>query len=167
MTAKANNIYARRTLATTPYLITHSPIPFPSTSSPSTSSAISSLLPSQPPPPTHTLCTHHFLSPLSWMRPALEQGLLSGRLECPNSKCAAQIGRYAWQGLKCSCGAWVCPGFSLLKARCDEVALRKGGGEEGKGKDGFRVSGEVGAGGGGVEGGGIRLPPGMKGKGNL
>jgi len=47
------------------------------------------------------------------------------------------------------------------------VVLRKGGGEEGKGKDGFRVSGEVGAGRGGVEGGGIRLPPGMKGKGNL
>lgn len=98
------------------------------------------------------------------MRPALDQGLLNGRLECPNQKCLAQIGRYAWQGMRCSCGVWVCPAFSLQKGRVDEITKR---GEkvqgQGEGKDGFRVATM------GVkdEAGGIRLPPGMRDKGNL
>ncbi|KAM0167628.1 hypothetical protein ACHAQE_000016 [Botrytis cinerea] len=91
-------------------------------------------------------CTHHFLHPLSWMRPELELGNLSGRLECPNQKCKAQIGKYAWQGMRCSCGVWVCPAFSLLKGRCDEATIGK------------RVEGGS---------GGIRLPPGMRGSGTM
>ncbi|KAI9845367.1 MAG: hypothetical protein M1838_001767 [Thelocarpon superellum] len=39
---------------------------------------------------TTTPCAHYFLSPLSWMRPELDQGKLDGRLECP--KCTANIG---------------------------------------------------------------------------
>jgi len=95
------------------------------------------------------------------MRPELEKEQLDGRLECPNPKCSAQVGRYAWQGMKCSCCVWVCPAFSLQKARVDEV-VRKVDGGEGKGKDGFRVAD---AGGGGMSA--IRLPPQMKGKGSL
>lgn len=95
------------------------------------------------------------------MRPALEQGLLNGRLECPNQKCQAQIGRYAWQGMRCSCGVWVCPAFSLQKGRVDEITKR---GEsvqgQGQGNDGIRV-------GSARDEAGIRLPPGMRGKGNL
>jgi dual specificity phosphatase 12 len=91
------------------------------------------------------------------MRPALEEGLLQGRLECPNSKCGAQLGRYAWQGIKCSCGAWVCPAFSVLKSRIDEVVKRK----ENNNALGFGRPGSA------SEGGGIRLPPGMKGRENL
>jgi len=151
-----------RTLGTTPYLITHLPPTSKSAPSSSPTSPISSL----PPPPSHSTCTHHFLHPLSWMRPALEQGLLSGRLECPNQKCLAQIGRYAWQGMRCSCGVWVCPAFSLQKGRVDEIT-KKGADVQGQGtgKDGFRVA-SVGAGA-KDEAGGIRLPPGMRGKGNL
>jgi len=48
----------------------------------------------------------------------LEKGLLDGRLECP--KCCANVGRYAWQGMKCSCGAWVVPAITLAKAKVDE-----------------------------------------------
>lgn len=80
------------------------------------------------------------------MRPELELGNLSGRLECPNQKCKAQIGKYAWQGMRCSCGVWVCPAFSLLKGRCDEATIGK------------RVEGGS---------GGIRLPPGMRGNGTM
>ena len=88
------------------------------------------------------------------MRPELQQGILAGRLECPNTKCAAQLGRYAWQGMRCSCGVWVCPAFSLQKGRVDEVTKRNE----------RRVDqGPSGAAG----GGGIRLPPGLKGKENL
>lgn len=148
-----------RTLATTPYLVTHVP------------TAVTS--PGLPPAPTHSACTHHFLHPLSWMRPALDQGLLNGRLECPNPKCLAQIGRYAWQGMRCSCGVWVCPAFSLQKGRVDEITKTKmGEGSQGQGsagvRDGFRVA-AVGAGAGEstTGGGGIRLPPGMRGKENL
>lgn len=83
------------------------------------------------------------------MRPELDLGILSGRLECPNKKCKAQVGKYAWQGMRCSCGVWVCPAFSLLKGRCDEIT------------GGKRIeAGSRGA-------GGIRLPPGMRGGGNV
>lgn len=71
--------------------------------------------------PAAHVCQHQFLDPLSWMRPELEQGKLEGRLECPNLKCGANVGRYAWQGMKCSCGLWICPAISLQKAKVDEV----------------------------------------------
>lgn len=63
-------------------------------------------------------CAHYFVDPLSWMRPELEQGKLDGRLECP--KCKTNVGKYAWQGMRCSCGEWVVPAISLAKARIDE-----------------------------------------------
>lgn len=81
--------------------------------------------------PPHQECAHLFLEPLSWMRQELEQGKLEGRLECPNAKCRTQVGRYAWQGMKCSCEAWVVPAVSLGRGRIDEVVDREGG--QGKG----------------------------------
>lgn len=69
-------------------------------------------------------CPHHFVEPLSWMRPTLQEGELDGRLTCPNAKCGSNIGRYAWQGFKCSCGEWVCPAISLSASRVDEVVAR-------------------------------------------
>ncbi|CAD6450562.1 8aae3b52-b610-4f6a-acc6-dd4518e1bc36 [Sclerotinia trifoliorum] len=134
----------RRTLATTPYLILHTPNLRAASSPTSFINPQTTPISSLPPTPHHSSCTHHFLHPLSWMRPELELGNLSGRLECPNQKCKAQIGKYAWQGMRCSCGVWVCPAFSLLKGRCDEVTIRK------------RVEG------GSIGARGIRLPPGMK-----
>ncbi|KAH9223528.1 protein-tyrosine phosphatase-like protein [Leptodontidium sp. 2 PMI_412] len=148
----------RRTLATTPYLVDHLPKPSKTQSSPA-DGRISSLDPSLPPPALHSACTHHFLYPVSWMRPALEQGLLSGRLECPNPKCGGQLGRYAWQGMRCSCGVWVCPAFSLQKGRVDEVTKKV---EQVNGKSG-NVGDRTETG----TGHGIRLPPGMKGMENL
>lgn len=75
-------------------------------------------------------CPHHFIEPLSWMRGVLEEGLLDGRLMCPGSggggsRCGANIGRYAWQGFKCSCGEWVCPAFSLQASKVDEIRVPK------------------------------------------
>jgi dual specificity phosphatase 12 len=64
-------------------------------------------------------CAHYFLDPLSWMRPELEHGKLDGRFECP--KCHTNVGKYAWQGMQCSCSEWVVPGISLSKSRIDEV----------------------------------------------
>jgi len=153
-----------RNLVTTPYLVTHLSTP-PKTQTSLITEPISSLTESLPPTPLHNACTHHFLHPLSWMRPTLEQGLLDGRLECPNTKCKAQIGRYAWQGMKCSCGVWVCPAFSLQKGRVDEI-LKRGESRQGQGKDEMKASGDGNL----IDEGrgiGIRLPPGMKGKQNL
>lgn len=56
------------------------------------------------------------------MRPELEQGKLEGRLECP--KCKTNVGKYAWQGMQCSCGDWMVPGISLAKGRIDEAKAR-------------------------------------------
>ncbi|KAL8874253.1 MAG: hypothetical protein Q9174_000373 [Haloplaca sp. 1 TL-2023] len=69
-------------------------------------------------------CAHLFLNPLSWMRPTLAEGHLEGRLECPNSKCKQNVGKYAWQGMKCSCGEWVVPGISVGRGKVDVVAGR-------------------------------------------
>lgn len=88
-------------------------------------------------------CAHLFVEPLSWMREELEQGKVEGRLECPNPKCDMIVGRYAWQGLKCNCGAWVVPGVSLARGKVDEVRE-------------MPVGGAGGAAGGG---GGLRRPP--------
>ncbi|EMR68910.1 hypothetical protein UCREL1_4066 [Eutypa lata UCREL1] len=71
-------------------------------------------------------CAHIFVETLSWMRGALEDGALEGRLGCPNPKCGASVGRFAWQGLQCSCREWVVPAFSLARGRVDEVVPRGG-----------------------------------------
>lgn len=63
------------------------------------------------------------------MRPELEQGKLEGRLECPKRTCGANVGKYAWQGMRCSCGVWVVPGISVARGRVDEVGGGRGGGE--------------------------------------
>jgi len=115
----------RRTLATSVYLLpptAHSPAQLPGRAR------------SLPTPPS--ACSHFFLEPLSWMRSQLEQGLLEGRLECPNERCKNNVGKYAWQGMRCSCGGWVVPGISLAKSRVDEVAAKaKVGAGIGKGQD--------------------------------
>ncbi|KAJ8123489.1 hypothetical protein ONZ43_g580 [Nemania bipapillata] len=92
----------RRTLATPNFLVSHTP----------TGEAASST------------CAHIFIDTLSWMRPMLEEGALDGRLVCPNSKCGATVGRFAWQGLQCTCKQWVVPAFSLNRSRVDEVSSR-------------------------------------------
>ncbi len=74
-------------------------------------------------------CPHFFIEALSWMRSILEEGELDGRLICPNTKCGASIGRYAWQGFKCSCGEWVAPAFSLQNSKVDKVVTNKRGGD--------------------------------------
>ncbi|KAI1186376.1 protein-tyrosine phosphatase-like protein [Nemania serpens] len=95
----------RRALATPKFLVSHAP----------TGEAASSN------------CAHIFIDTLSWMRPMLEDGTLDGRLICPNSKCGATVGRFAWQGLQCTCKQWVVPAFSLNRSRVDEVSLRPTG----------------------------------------
>lgn len=77
-------------------------------------------------------CPHHFIEPLSWMSDVLGEGQLDGRLMCPGnggggggSRCGTNIGRYAWQGFKCSCGEWVCPAFSLQASKVDEIRAPK------------------------------------------
>lgn len=43
-------------------------------------------------------CTSYFTEPLSWMRPQLENGDISGKLVCPNTKCGAKLGNFDWSG---------------------------------------------------------------------
>lgn len=101
-------------------------------------------------------CGHYFVEALSWMRPTLEQGELEGRLNCPNQKCGASVGRYTWQGFRCSCGDWIAPAFSLQKSKVDEATSTP------------HPGGRTGPGGGGAAADmaarmaalGIRMPPG-------
>lgn len=91
----------RTPLATSPYLVPHKAV-----------AAVA------------TPCAHIFLEPLAWMRPELDRGELEGRLECPNGKCGANVGKYAWQGMKCSCGEWIVPAICIARGRIDEVRGR-------------------------------------------
>ncbi|KAA8893013.1 protein-tyrosine phosphatase-like protein [Sphaerosporella brunnea] len=67
-------------------------------------------------------CSHHFVEPMSWMRPEFEQSKLDGKFECP--KCKSKVGSYDWSGIKCSCGEWVNPGISLARSKVDEVKVK-------------------------------------------
>jgi dual specificity phosphatase 12 len=53
------------------------------------------------------------------MQLTLDKSELDGKLECP--KCNSKVGAYAWQGMRCSCGMWVTPCFSVGKSKVDEV----------------------------------------------
>ncbi|KAK9369537.1 dual specificity phosphatase [Lipomyces kononenkoae] len=64
-------------------------------------------------------CMHYFLDPVRWMKDELERGELDGKFDCP--KCQTKIGSYRWQGMKCTCGAWVTPGISIQRGRVDEI----------------------------------------------
>ena len=114
----------RRILATTPFIIPHE-----------------QQLPRKPtgrPLPAH--CAHIFLHPLTWMRESLypsstdpqdtsssheysgsPEAPLSGRLTCPNSSCGCNIGKFAWQGMRCSCGIWVTPAIAVVRAKVDII----------------------------------------------
>ncbi|KAL2148232.1 hypothetical protein VTH82DRAFT_3941 [Thermothelomyces myriococcoides] len=129
----------RRVLATGPFIVSHQ-------GSQSTTAGAGR---------SGSSCPHYFVEALSWMRPILEEGELDGRLTCPNTKCSASIGRYAWQGFKCSCGEWVAPAFSLQTSKVDKVITR-GKNQEGGSAAAALVASRMAA-------LGIRMPPGMAG----
>ena len=137
------NLLCRRTLATTPFIISHE-------QEKRTNARAH----------PNTECAHVFLHPLKWMRPSLfpsetdptdgeytGDAPLSGRLTCPNSTCGANIGKFAWQGMQCSCNSWVVPAIGLARARVDIA----------NGVNGLRGPGNLPPG-----SLGIRLPPGMR-----
>lgn len=107
----------RRDLATSHYLVEHVPKELKEMSKSKSSAAI---------PDSPSTCAHYFVEALSWMRSELEQGKIDGRLECP--KCKTNVGKYAWQGMQCSCGDWVIPGISLAKGRVDTHRTHSVGG---------------------------------------
>jgi dual specificity phosphatase 12 len=111
----------RRNLATSSYLIEHTPKASVADAD-NERGPISEI--QNPGNKPKSQCAHLFFDPLSWMRPELSQGKLDGRLECPNPKCRSNIGKYAWQGMKCSCGAWVLPAISLSRSKIDEIGLK-------------------------------------------
>lgn len=137
-------------------------------------------------------CAHIFLHLLTWMRPCLfpgptttsqdpssasrlssddggrltgtatDEAPLSGRLTCPNPKCEANVGKFAWQGLRCSCGKWVVPAIGVARARVD-ITERKadsttsvGSSNNGNVNSNNNINNRLGA-------MGIRLPPHMRG----
>jgi len=110
----------RTPLATSEYLVPHAP-QASSQPQPALTKPTASLPSADNNNSLSSACSHLFLDPLSWMRPELGKGLLSGRLECPNPKCGQNVGKYAWQGMKCSCGEWVVPGITIAKGRVDET----------------------------------------------
>lgn len=149
----------RHVLATTPFIVDHQPPPHRDPSSHKTSSNGSPLPPAQ--------CAHIFLHPLSWMKEVLAEGKMEGRLTCPNKKCNSNIGKFAWTGLRCSCGGWVTPGFGVIRTKIDENVSQApstasgsvvSSSTSGSSSDhGSLTSGMS----------GLRLPPNMKRNGNL
>ena len=95
-------------------------------------------------------CAHLFIHALSWMKPTLGEGKLDGRLICPNPKCGVNVGKFAWQGMRCSCGGWETPGFALARGKIDEVTVSSG-----KAATDGKAEGKA-------PGQNIRLPPSMR-----
>lgn len=147
----------RHVLATTPFIIDHKPPPHKDPSFDKASSNKTPLPPAQ--------CAHIFLHPLSWMREVLSEAKMEGRLSCPNAKCNANIGKFAWTGLRCSCGGWVTPGFGLIRTKVDENVSR---GPQGALSVGTAASDSNQASTSLTSGmSALRLPPNMKKNGNL
>jgi dual specificity phosphatase 12 len=46
---------------------------------------------------------------MKWMDSYLEGGDISGKILCPNPRCKAKVGNFAWTGMHCSCHDWVVP----------------------------------------------------------
>ncbi|KAG8970945.1 hypothetical protein FRC05_011619 [Tulasnella sp. 425] len=75
-----------------------------------------------PAPMIDPACSGYFVEPMKWMEESsFAYGQIDGRILCPNSKCGAKLGNYAWAGVRCSCGEWVTPGFCIHKTRVDEL----------------------------------------------
>ncbi|KAI4137877.1 MAG: hypothetical protein LQ341_004936 [Variospora aurantia] len=106
----------RTQLGGSTYLVPHTPLNVNASSNNKKKRPTSS-------PTTPQPCAHLFLHPLSWMRPILSRGELDGRLECPNARCGQNVGKYAWQGMRCSCGEWVVPGISVARGKVDVIAV--------------------------------------------
>ena len=58
-------------------------------------------------------CSAYFVEPLPWMSESsdLVEGVLSGRLICPNRSCSAKLGSWTWAGTQC---AWYVTSYILL-----------------------------------------------------
>eukprot|EP00511_Aplanochytrium_stocchinoi_P006369 CAMPEP_0204822342 /NCGR_PEP_ID=MMETSP1346-20131115/535_1 /ASSEMBLY_ACC=CAM_ASM_000771 /TAXON_ID=215587 /ORGANISM="Aplanochytrium stocchinoi, Strain GSBS06" /LENGTH=411 /DNA_ID=CAMNT_0051948507 /DNA_START=297 /DNA_END=1532 /DNA_ORIENTATION=+ len=48
---------------------------------------------------------------------------VEGKIVCPNHRCAAKFGNYAWSGAQCSCGTWICPAIQVPKSKVDKRFL--------------------------------------------
>lgn len=66
-------------------------------------------------------CSGYFLEPMDWMQKTLDEGNVEGKITCPNAKCGAKLGNFAWAGVRCACGEWVTPGFCVHRSRVDEM----------------------------------------------
>lgn len=149
----------RHILATTPFLLEHQPPPHRDPSS----EQYKPLAETPLPPPQ---CAHIFLHPLSWMREVLAEGKMEGRLTCPNKRCGTNLGKFAWTGLRCSCGGWVTPGFGIIRTKVDEVVKQRSQSSEKPGRQptaGARNDDTVAL---STAMGGLRFPP-QKRNGNL
>mgnify|MGYP001759149269 CR=1 FL=1 len=49
-------------------------------------------------------CSAYFVEPLVWMTESSDvvEGVISGRLMCPNTKCQAKLGSWSWAGTQCA-----------------------------------------------------------------
>ena len=146
----------RHVLATTPFILEHRPPPHRDPNEQQQAREDGTPLP----PPQ---CAHIFLHPLSWMKEVLAEGKMEGRLTCPGRKCGANIGKFAWTGLRCSCGGWVTPGFGINRTKVDEVVSSRShpasrAVAHGSESDTASMSASM---------AGLRLPPGMKRQGKM
>ena len=57
--------------------------------------------------------------PLEWMTRQLQGD--GGRLCC---ECGAKLGHWSWTGMRCGCGEWLAPAFSIAKSKVDGRAAK-------------------------------------------
>jgi dual specificity phosphatase 12 len=64
-------------------------------------------------------CASLFLADPPTFVSAAQLGENSGKIACPNVKCAGKLGQWCWTGCQCSCGAWVTPAFQFTRSKVD------------------------------------------------
>lgn len=64
---------------------------------------------------TGTPCGHIFLDQGSFW--GVDSCGNKSKIYCKTPSCGFLLGDFAWSGLTCTCGAWVCPAFMIAKNR--------------------------------------------------
>ena len=64
-----------------------------------------------------------FLTQLSWMKGIEDGNGGKTRGKLCYQQCETKNGAFDWEGIQCSCGAWVSPAFQIQRSKTDAFGM--------------------------------------------